>query len=374
MDFCLLPKLSKAPLVAFIALGILSQPALSWEKKDAAEKITVKPALTVETTTPEVETWPILRQAQGGIWPWQDAVIAAETGGLRITKIYADIGTEVNAGQKLAQLSQQTVKVDVAQKQALVDQAKAELAEAQANAKRATEAKGTNAFSEQQTTQYLLARDKAKANLENAQAQLKSQQIRLQQTDVVAVDDGVISSRSAILGAVVQTGTELFRLVRKNRLEWRAELMADELQGVKPGQSVQINLNDNWEKGTVRVVAPTFDAKTRKATVYVDLPHSANIRAGMFASGNIILGQKEALTIPESALVLRDGYTYVFTVDNDKKVIQNKVSTGRRMANKVEIVSGLAKDAQIVSSGGAFLNNGDTVLVAETSSRWKNQK
>jgi RND family efflux transporter MFP subunit len=322
--------------------------------------------LTVTTVTPQREQWSLSQSANGGLYAWQDGIIAAETSGLRITRLLADVGTEVKRGQKLAQLSQDLVKADLAQKEALVAQAKADLAEAEANAKRTIEAKGSNAFSEQQITQYLIARDKAKAGLAAAEAQLKAQQIRLQQTNIVAVDDGVISSRSATLGAVVQTGTELFRLVRQNRLEWRAELMAEQLVQIRPGQKVDIHLsNGEVINGTVRVRSPTIDPDTRKALVYVDLPASESARPGMFVRGEILLGQKEALTVPESALVMRDGYTYVFELNAKRQVTQRKVVTGRRANRRVEILQGLDASAVIVATGGAFLNSGDTVLIAE---------
>jgi HlyD family secretion protein len=176
----------------------------------------------------------------------------------------------------------------------------------------------------------------------------------------------VISSRSATLGAVVQTGTELFRLVRQNRLEWRAELMAEQLVQIQPGQKVYIHLsNGEVINGTVRVRSPTIDPDTRKALVYVDLPTSESARPGMFVRGEILLGEKEALTIPESALVLRDGYTYVFELDANRRVTQRKVFTGRRANRRVEILEGLDANAVIVATGGAFLNSGDTVLIAE---------
>jgi HlyD family secretion protein len=353
-------------MIVFISLFIPSLALAEANAKPAEQVRTASAVLTVTTVKPKKEQWSLNQSANGGLYAWQEAIIAAETSGLRITKLFVDVGDEVKRGQKLAQLSNDLIKAELAQKHALVAQAKAELAEAEANAKRAIEAKGSNAFSEQQTTQYLIARDKAKAGLAAAEAQLKAQKIRLQQTNIVAVDDGVISSRSANLGAVVQTGTELFRLVRQNRLEWRAELMAEQLVPIQPGQEVYINL-DNGEaiKGTVRVKSPTIDPNTRKAYVYVDLPVSGSIRPGMFVRGEILLGQKEALTVPESALVMRDGYSYVFELDANRRAMQRKVVTGRRSNRRVEILDGLDPNAVVVATGGAFLNSGDTVLIAE---------
>jgi HlyD family secretion protein len=362
-------KLQILIVIISLFISLLASPLLVLAETDGKPTKVLRKAsavLTVTTVKPKRQQWPLSQTANGGLYAWQDAVIAAETSGLRITRLYVDIGDEVKRGQKLAQLSQDLIKADLAQKQALVAQAKAELAEAEANAKRAIDAKGSNAFSEQQATQYMIARDKAKANLAAAKAQLKAQQIRLQQTKIVAVDDGVISSRSATLGAVVQTGTELFRLVRKNRLEWRAELMAEQLAQIRPGQKAYINLgNGDVINGAVRVSSPTIDPATRKALVYVDLPNSDSIRPGMFVRGAILLGEKEALTVPESALVMRDGYSYVFELDDNQRAIQRKVVTGRRDNRRVEIIDGLKPNAVVVATGGAFLNSGDKVLIAE---------
>jgi len=175
----------------------------------------------------------------------------------------------------------------------------------------------------------------------------------------------VISSRSATLGTVVQVGTELFRLVRQNRIEWRAEVMADQASHIKSGQKTRVQLTSGEIiEGTVRVTAPTFDTNTRKTLVYVDLPADTSARAGMFARGDILVGATEALTLPQSAVVLRDGFSYVFEIGRDQRVMQRKIVTGRRANDRVEIVDGIANNANVVASGGAFLNDGDTVRVA----------
>ena len=257
-------------------------------------------ALTVSTVAPRVEHWPVSIPAHGNLAAWQEAVVAAETGGLRIVALSAEVGDVVERGQTLAQLSQDAVLADVALQEARVAQAAAALSEAQANAERAREASGRPAMSEQQAKQYLVGEESAKANLRAAEAQLRSQQIRLDQTHIRAVDDGVIAARSATLGAVVQGGTELFRLVRQNRVEWRAEVMAEQLAHVRPGQTARLRLaGGETVEDTVRVASPTFDPGTRMALVYVDLPAAGSARPGMFARGEILVAAAPALTVPE---------------------------------------------------------------------------
>jgi RND family efflux transporter MFP subunit len=193
------------------------------------------------------------------------------------------------------------------------------------------------------------------------------QNVRLAQTQVRAPDAGVISARQATVGSVVGAGTELFRLIRQGRIEWRAEVTAAEIGRIQVGAPVEVKAaSGQLLQGKVRMVAPSVDAQTRNALVYVDLPaQTGSARAGMYAQGEIALGQSQALTVPQAAVVVRDGFSYVYTVGADQKVSQIKVQTGRQSAGRVEVTSGLKADARVVASGGAFLNHGDMVRVVD---------
>jgi RND family efflux transporter MFP subunit len=195
-----------------------------------------------------------------------------------------------------------------------------------------------------------------------------TQQLRLRQTQVLAPDDGVISARSATVGAVLPAGQELFRMIRKGRLEWRAEVPSADLARIKPGMTARVNAAGGATiAGTVRIVAPTVDAQTRNGIVYVNLAPSAEARAGMFASGEFDLGQSSALTLPQSAVQLRDGFSYVLQVGANQKVSETKVSVGRRVGDRIEITGGLDAGARVVASGVGFLSDGDTVRVVEAA-------
>ncbi|MBC7955964.1 MAG: efflux transporter periplasmic adaptor subunit, partial [Cytophagales bacterium] len=121
--------------------------------------------------------------------------------------------------------------------------------------------------------------------------------------------------------------------------------------------------------GKVRMVAPTVDAQTRNGIVYVDLVTStketSEVKAGMFARGEFDVGSSDALTLPQSAVVLRDGFSYVLKVGPDAKVTQAKVGVGRRVGDRIEITSGLDASAKVVAAGGGFLSDGDTVKVVD---------
>ncbi|MET3132529.1 RND family efflux transporter MFP subunit [Oxalobacteraceae bacterium GrIS 1.11] len=325
-----------------------------------------KAALTVTSATPMAARLPIKLAANGNVSAWQEAVIGSESNGLRLTEVRVNVGDAVRAGQVLAVFSADAVNADLAQARAALQEAQANALEAGANAARARSLQSSGALSAQQISQYLTAEQTANARIASARAALASQQLRLKYTQVLAPDSGVISTRNATVGSVLGTGTELFRMIRQGRLEWRAEVTAAELQRLKPGTSAQVKAaNGATLTGKVRMIAPTVDPQTRNALVYVDLPAGAGadapFKAGMFASGQFELGTSEAMTVPQQAIVVRDGFSYVFRLNANSHVSQIKVQTGRRLADRVEVLDGIKADTTIVTSGAGFLNEGDLV-------------
>ena len=327
-----------------------------------------KPALTVTTVTPTAMEWPIKLSATGNIEAWQEALVGSEVNGLRLTEVRGNVGEMVRRGQILAVFSDVTIKADVAIAKAAVAEVEAMLAEARANADRTRKTQAPGVMSAQQISGYLTAEQTASARLESARAQLVNQQTRLEQTQLLAPDDGLISSRTATVGAVVQAGQELFRLIRANRLEWRAEVTAADLPRLQEGQTVTLAAAGGiTQKGTVRMVAPTVDRQTRMAIIYVDISSDTGFKAGMFARGDFALGQSTVLALPQNAIVQREGFNYVYRLENDNKVSQLKVEIGRRQGDQVEITAGLEPEAKLVATGTAFLADGDTVRVVENS-------
>jgi RND family efflux transporter MFP subunit len=154
-------------------------------------------------------------------------------------------------------------------------------------------------------------------------------------------------------------------MVRQDRLEWRAEVVAADLPRIRPGQAAQLTLPGGGSiTGSVRSVDPTLSTRTRTAIVRIDLPSGA-ARAGMFASGDIIAGDPApALTVPAAAVLTRDGRSLVFVVDGDSKVHEQRISTGRRRDGRIEVLEGLVSGCRVVAAGGAFLNDGDHVAIA----------
>lgn len=327
----------------------------------------VKPALTITTTSLLSAEWPFKLSATGTIEAWQEASVGSEVNGLRLAEVNVNVGDTVKRGQILARFSEATIKADVAQAHAAVAEAEAMRGEATANADRTRKMQAPGVISDQQINAYLTAEKAALARLELARAQLTNQETRLEQTQLVAMDDGVISARPATVGSVVSAGQELFRLIRFNRLEWRAEVTAADLSRVQVNQPVTLLAPDGAPiKGTVRMVAPTVDRNTRMALIYVDIPSDRGLKAGMFTRGDFEIGRSSVMSLPQSAVIQREGFHYAYRVGNDHRIAQVKVDVGRRLDDRVEILSGLEPGAKVVSAGIAFLADGDTVRVVDS--------
>jgi RND family efflux transporter MFP subunit len=370
------PALTWAATATAATLLILAactgKPAETGDKADAAQEGAQAKAgsvLTVEVVTPTTLPWPQTIQANGTLAAWQEVIVSPETGGLRIAELLVDVGSRVKRGQVLARLADESLQNDLHKQQAVLAQAQASLDKATANLRRARMVETTGGLSAQSIEESRINEASARASLASAKADLDAVQLKLRQTRILATDDGVVASRTGVLGNVVNTGTELFRLHRQGRLEWQGEVDARQLSEVRAGQRAAVTLPDGQAlEGRVRLVGPVLNTNTGRALVYVSLPADSPAKAGMFGSGSIELPAVTAMTLPQTALVARDGRDYVYVVDQDNKAQSVLIKVGRRQQQRVEVVGGLKTNARVVASGGAFLSDGVKVTVAAAAS------
>ena len=324
---------------------------------------TARAALSVNLISPIQASMTRSIQADGNIMAWQEANVGAEMTG-RIDSVKVQVGDKVKYRQELARFTTDIETADHGQMVAAAAQASATYTEAKAAAERAHKLKEQGFMGEQMLTQYDTQAATAKARMEQANAARDANALRLANGVVRATANGIISRVDAVAGSIVQAGTPLFRLIQDSRLEWRAQVTAAEMNRIQPGMTTTVALGDGLSlNGKVRSIAPTVDAQNRTGLVYVDLDPSPNARAGMYVSGKIQAGQSTALLLPQTTLVLRDGFSYVMQVDDKNRVKQTIVQLGQRQGDMIEIISGLTQNAHVVAAGAAFLNDGDVVSV-----------
>ncbi|PPD53293.1 MAG: efflux transporter periplasmic adaptor subunit [Methylotenera sp.] len=320
---------------------------------------TVLPAaLTVSETTVTEAQWPEVIKATGPVAAWQEAVIGAEISGQKLIAVMTDVGNIVKKGQVLAKFNSETLQAEYAE-------LKANWIAAESNQNRALALKGSGAISDQAVEDFVNRASVAKAQMDVKALQLKY-------ADVVSPDDGVISARTATLGAVASAGDELFRLIRQNRLEWRGELTAEQAVRVIRGQLVVLTLpNGDQAKGFIRQIAPSFNPETRMTTIFVDIKKGSSAQAGMYAEGKVILGKQAALNVPAKSIVIRDGHNYVFIIRNNtsgETVSQREIKVGQIRGDETQILSGISVGDRIVLQGAGFLNDSDIVRVSHEKS------
>ncbi|WP_342240923.1 efflux RND transporter periplasmic adaptor subunit [Inquilinus sp. OTU3971] len=324
-------------------------------------------ALAVSVEPARAERLARAVSATGNVAAWQELTVSAELSGLAIVEIPVQEGDRVAQGQLLARLDDRALQAQIAEQQAAIDQAQATLDNAELVAARSRRMLAAKAISQETADQNAATARTSRAALAQAQAALQALQVQLEQTRITAPVAGVVAAKPAVLGTVVQSGTELVQLIRDGRLEVQARVPERDLAAIRPGQAVSVtDAAGAVTPATVRAAAEKVDATTRLGTVYADLPAGTALKAGMFARVSIAVEGGDGLTVPEAALVWRQGQPQVFTVDADGAARLRPVRTGSRGAGRVTIEDGLAQGERVVTAGAGFLDDGSRVRIAET--------
>ncbi|MFM9863430.1 MAG: efflux RND transporter periplasmic adaptor subunit [Micropepsaceae bacterium] len=341
----------------------LATAILAPAKSEAASIETQSAGLAVTTTEVATARLPLSIPASGTIGAVDEIIIGSEVGGLAISELLVDEGDQVKRGQVLARLNSSILEAQLAQATAQIGAAQAMAAEATANRSRAIEL-GKRGFASKQ----LIDQRQAAALSQRAQVAIHAAardelEARLKQTVIVAPADGIVASRNVAQGQVVGNGTELFRIIRDGKLEWKAELPDHQIASLSEGQAAKLIAGGEAVEGTIRLVSETVDARSRNGVVHVALPAESKLKPGMFARGDIMGGEAEVLTLPLGAVVTRDGESFAFTLAKDGRVQLTKIETGARTAQVVEVRKGLARGARVVLDGAGLLSEGDAVRV-----------
>lgn len=304
----------------------------------------------------------------GAIYAWQEVIIAPEVGGYRVAEVNVDVGDHVKRGQSLVELSTALLQADVATKQAILRQREAELVNADAALERGKSLSNMNLLSQADLDRLNSDALARRAAVESSRADLEASSLRLKFTHVTAPDDGVVTSRTVTVGQIAQAGSEMLRVLRNNRIEWRGEIPEARITELRAGQPATITTADGKAfKGTIRVVAPTIAIGNRTGLVYVDLAADERLRPGMFARGEIELGRAPAFTVPLQSVVSSDGYSYVFVLKSGDTVERRRVETGAVRTDQIEVIDGIQAGEMIVGKGAGFLKDGDVVNVSSES-------
>lgn len=294
---------------------------------------------------------PITVSGTGTVAAWQEVPVGAETGGLTAVALLVDEGAFVKQGQPLLKMDDVLLRAQLKQASASYDQANKAYARSQTLFKQG----------------YLSAAalDNAQANMLTTQAAMETAQTQVSLATVKAPVSGIVISRKAVLGQIVQQGAELFRIVRDGRVELNMEVVESDLHALAPGMPATVTSQSTGPvTGTVRIVTAMVDPNTRLGYARISVPWASGLRPGMFAQGSVDAGSQAALMIPQSAIVYSENLPGVYRVGAANKVAFTKVTLGSQQGKNVAVREGLSAGDKVVTTGAGFLNSGDTVQLA----------
>jgi HlyD family secretion protein len=320
----------------------------------------------------------------------EEADVAARTDGLTIVEVDAEDSDHVREGQVLARLDRSQLDAMLAENDAstkradaAIDQARSMITQSQAQLQfassdydraRKLEA-GIMAAStiEQRETAMKTAQAQlaaaqfafgvAQADRKSRDAERQELLVRIDRTEVKAPVSGIVSRRSAKLGADASTsGEPLFRIIENGAIDLEADVPEQELARLAVGMPAELKLPgvEGAVSGHVRLVDQEVDKASRTGKARIALDDVSHAHIGAFASGEVELARREGVTAPASALT-RDGDSARLDVVRDGKVEERQVTPGIVNGDAVEIKQGLAEGESIVARAAAFLRPGDRV-------------
>lgn len=258
----------------------------------------------------------------------------------RVTAINFNEGQVVKEKQLLIQLDDDLLKAELATYQASLDLAQTEYQRYQALVK------------EQQVS--VLDYERKKAELAQIKASMALVQAKIRQKQIRAPFTGVIGLRQFSIGDVLQANQNLVRLNKMNALKAEIKIPETHSQSVFVKQTVNLQVDGLANlvlKGQVAAIEPSLDANTRALIVRVNIPQvDSRVRDGMTARASFVLGQQQAIVIPEQALVAQGGKFVVF-VFNNNEAKATPVEVGQRQVGQVVINKGLQVGDMVVVSG-----------------------
>lgn len=385
------PQVVKAVLVVAV---VIAPARLSADTDVAAPVVSVVIATPGDLVEQTVIT--------GTLVPRDEILIAPELDGVRVTEVLVEEGDNVAQGQELARLTQEMLEVQqaqnaassaraeaaIAQSRSQIDQAEASATEAKLSLDRAGALRRSGnepeAIMEQRTSASRSADARlaasrfaltmAQADLSLAKAQRAELDLRQRRTVIRAPVAGVVSRRTARVGAAtMMAGEPLFRIIAHGLIELEGDVIETGFRRLEVGAPATVEVGGTLVHGKVRVVYPEVDRATRLGKVRVALNSDPVLRIGAFARGTLEVARWHGLSLPFSALLYGDDGSVSVLVVTDGHVAERKIKTGLITATAVAVETGLAPGDTVVARAGSFLRPGDLVRtaapVSKTSSR-----
>lgn len=388
---------SGVPLAAVLLAGIFLWGCSSKEEPEEAPTVAVQVGGAMDQTIQRKV------EADAILYPLDQAALTAKVSA-PVSKFYVERGSQVHAGQLLAELENKDLSGAVTENQGGYDQAQAEYQaaiqkaeqdlklakdvldseqkqydsrvnlykEGAIAAKDVDDAKVslTQAQNEYQTAQKQLDLKAAEGQLMAAKGRTESAAAELGYTKIVSPIDGVVTDLPFYAGETPPTGSPILTVMNLSSVIARAHIGQDEAANLKAGDVASVTVaGQSPVKGKVTLVSPALDPNSTTVEVWVQAPNpGGKMRPGTSARVSMVAQSvPHAIVIPVAALLTdTDGTTRVIVLDSDNMPHKQKVQVGIRDGDAVQITSGLKGGERVVTVGAFELDNEDDPVLAKT--------
>ncbi len=358
-------RLLTSSLLVFASLTLLGATSCSSAQPEAVSAPdTVRNVPVVQVQRASV---PDYVEAVGTVRASQSAQLSAEIVAT-VREVRAIEGQRVHRGDVLITLddAQQQAALERAQAGVRASQQEVTAAEADYGLAQSTQNRYQTLFDKKSVSphefdevqaRYKAAaahRDAAQAGQSQAQAQEMQARTMLGYTHIRAPFDGVVTAKNVDPGALAAPGVPLLTVEDTRQFRLEATVDESDLRFVKLGASVPVAIDALGGELTGKVVqlVPVADPASRSFVVKIQLPNDARLRSGIFGRAHFTRGERQAVMVPETAILRRGQLQGVYVVSPDGLIDIRYVTLGKHAADKVEILSGLMGGERLVAEHG----------------------
>lgn len=365
-----------AAVVAVVAFRVAAN---IMERSEQAKKSRQGTVVSVVAEHPRRQTIVPKIRFSGTLDPVWQADVAAKVDG-RIEAVLVREGEAVEAGAPLVVLEQTDTSAQHRNAEGSYLDAQTNLRKAELDLERYESLYESGAVSLESVDNMRFARDNARAKLASAQGALDAASSLLGGTTVNTPRAGIVQKRYYQEGYYAKVGTALFNIADISTLLAKIDVPEGYVASVAPGGAVDFTIPsmagaDKTARGTITRVAPVADSASRTFEAEVSIDNrGGRLKGGVYADAVITTQPKtDVLTVPFSAIVMRDDQRTVYVVE-DEMAVRKVVTTGYIGDDLVEILSGLTEDDTVIAGGQNKLREGSRVRIVERLDRAEEAK
>ncbi len=354
-------------LAGAVTAALVSRAATQKKaEEDAKAQVTLEFAAR-EVVRPALAAMPMRIEFSGPLVAPSTAIVRAKAPGTLVSLAVAE-GSRVRAGQSLGSIDLADLASRVAERHAMVESARAQLAQAERTHGSNQRLADQDYISPNALEGSRAALQAAKAALDAAQAQLATSRVGLRDAALVAPISGLVSKRHVVPGEKLSAEQPVLTLVDLARLELAGSVATHEVSVLQPGMAVALRIEgvEQPASGTVARIAPAAEAGTRSIGVAVDVANpKEQYRAGQYAVARVELADtQQRLTLPTAAVTQTAGQDQVWVIDQGR-LARRAITTGRRDEARglVEVLAGLDAQAQVLAARFDNLREGGKAVV-----------